>query len=92
MEEQDINLEDAKGIIGKMRSVFYGKLLKWIYVVIGIPGAIIAYNFIKALEEKGFFHSFSATVTHSIDELKHLSFKCPSLIHDFSQFMNCLGF
>lgn len=92
MEEQDINLDDAKGIVGKMRSLFYGSVTKWLYAAIAIPASIIAYNIIMALHKAGFFESFAETVSDVVDDIQHLSYECPALIHDFDKFMGCLGF
>lgn len=87
-----VNLEDAKGKISEVRSLFYGGVVRWLYVAVAVPASVVAYKIIKALSEKGFFESFADTVSKAIDDVQYLAHKCPSLIHDFDQFTKCLGF
>jgi hypothetical protein len=84
--------DDAEIKVGEMRKLLYGKVLKWVYVAIGLPAALIAYNIIEILNKKKFFHSLSESISDNIADISKLSHKCAPLIDEFSSFLNCLGF
>lgn len=70
---------------------------KRLYTIVAVPAAYIAYKFLKALmkeDDKGnsIFGSISNTISNATKEAQELSDKCPELIGNFSDFLNCLGF
>lgn len=85
-------INDAEMKVGKMSKLLYGKVLKWFYVAISLPAAVIAYNIIEVLNEKKFFQYLSESISENITDITRLSSKCVPLIDEFGRFMDCLGF
>lgn len=69
---------------------FVLNIFKNIYFLIAIPALIVAYRFIKILQEKGIIDQFQNIVSKTINSVLYISTNCFPLILDLKSMGTCI--
>lgn len=70
---------------------FVLNIFKNIYFLIAIPALIVAYRFIKILQEKGIIDQFQNIVSKAINSVLYISNTCFPLMLDLKSMMTCIN-
>jgi hypothetical protein len=89
--------QNAIAKVSKLGKAFVYVIINRIYYLVAIPAMYITYNVFKALDTKdstgkSIIDNISDIISGVIKDITDISHECPTLIHDFPRFLDCLGF